>query len=842
MMVGGGLMTRVKWMIALAALCMMAWLVQNQSVEAPIEEEKVRSTSSPHASLESKAARAEYFQRMLQDPRTGKIPANIRSREVAFTKKTMQDLPPQKRAANFEWQDLGPTNVGGRTRALVIDIADPNTILAGGVAGGIWKSTDDGATWNLKSSLDHPLSCTALVQDVREGHTQTWYYGTGEWFSSGSARLISGNGIYKSVDNGETWNLLESTRDDNPSTYQNPFDLVKSMALNPVTGTVYVGGNQLMRSADGGESFTEVFGGYRSYVEIAAGSDGSLLAALSHQGAGETDASGIFASDDDGETWTEVTPEFFPDTSERSLIRFAPSDPTIAYILMKAQGQATGGGDNMRIYYFKRDETGAWTSENRTEALPLDASVNSRVLTTQGNYDVTLAVKPDDPNFVVYGGTNLYRTRDGFQTLIHMREMQLGGYGNYTNHHPDQHATTFHPSQPNRLWSGHDGGLSVLEDVTAETISWETRNNGYNVTQFYHVAMGKNADDHRIMGGTQDNGTPFFVWNEGSESSDVSGADGCWSYFGENYMFVSTQFGRVQRIAYEEDPENPAQPLPDTRGNTTFAYPSSADDQMFINYFVVDPLDETIMYYPAGNRVWRNVEIDGEPANNRFIQKWFKPPVLQVEGYEEISAIAVSHEPANRLYFAAWQAGEPTLLYRLDDAHEAEEGRVDISIPDMVPSSWIRQIVINPDNGSEILVVASSYNIPSIFHSLDGGDTWTLVEGNLEGDEDNIGPAVRSAFIHPMEDRTRYWLATTTGIWATDNLNGENTVWRHQATDSLGMTTVDFITGRTSDDRVVAATHGRGLFMATPKAVASRTAPSVRRNDPVTRTTRRGQN
>src|SRR5690606_38033943 len=88
----------------------------------------------------------------------------------------------------------------------------------------------------------------------------------------------------------------------------------------------------------------------------------------------------------------------------------------------------------------------------------------------------------------------------------------IGGYNitnnasSYPSHHPDQHVIFFDPENPNRMWTGHDGGVSVTEDITLPKIAWQNRNRGYVTTQFYTVALAEGANDQRVIGGTQDNG------------------------------------------------------------------------------------------------------------------------------------------------------------------------------------------------------------------------------------------------------------------------------------------------------------------------------------------------
>jgi hypothetical protein len=96
------------------------------------------------------------------------------------------------------------------------------------------------------------------------------------------------------------------------------------------------------------------------------------------------------------------------------------------------------------------------------------------------------------------------------------------------------------------MWSGHDGGLSYCDDITALTndstdLEWTNMNNGYNVTQFYNVAIADKPRDFRLICGSQDNGSPYFISNgkDIGESQDISGGDGAFCHLGENYAFSS---------------------------------------------------------------------------------------------------------------------------------------------------------------------------------------------------------------------------------------------------------------------------------------------------------------
>ena len=134
---------------------------------------------------------------------------------------------------------------------------------------------------------------------------------------------------------------------------------------------------------------------------------------------------------------------------------------------------------------------------------------------------MVLAIKPDNENHVVLGGTNLFFSSDGFTTSS---SKHIGGYvslttwGSYVNHHPDNHSAVFLPSDPKVMISGHDGGLSRTEDVTASQVNWMNKDLGYVTGQFYHVSIDPSGTEKDlIVGGLQDNST----WKVNSGNSNA---------------------------------------------------------------------------------------------------------------------------------------------------------------------------------------------------------------------------------------------------------------------------------------------------------------------------------
>ncbi len=211
------------------------------------------------------------------DPATGAILPGIRSRELEFARalpKRAQASSKSSNASLFNWASAGPNNRAGRTRGLVVDIDNPDNIIAGGVSSGVWKSTDAGASWSLKTTPGVSFAVTTIAQDQRSGQTNTWCFAGGE-FRGGLTSSdrdfwapYMGTGIFKSTDNAETWQLLPSTKDSDPTVFNSAFDYVHRLAISPTTGTVFVANNAsgIHRSADGGASFPLVLGGVAQHA------------------------------------------------------------------------------------------------------------------------------------------------------------------------------------------------------------------------------------------------------------------------------------------------------------------------------------------------------------------------------------------------------------------------------------------------------------------------------------------------------------------------------------------------------------------------------------------------
>ncbi|MBI5463851.1 MAG: hypothetical protein HY966_02705, partial [Ignavibacteriales bacterium] len=622
-------------MAAAVALCTMLLVVSSSHRHhavryrglMPVPEQF--SASAMYEVGEDAEARERYEWTRLHDPATGLIPPDIRRKELEFAK----TLPVKDRYIELgksaatqalTWTKRGPYNVGGRTRAFAIDASNTNTLLAGGVSGGMWRSIDGGTSWSkttVASSL-HSVSC--LAQDTRTGKTGTWYYGTGELVgnsSSGGGASYRGDGVFKSTDGGATWNILTATSTGVPQTFDQTFDYVWNVATNPANASqdeVYaatIGG--LQRSTDGGASWTTVRGGFPSgsrLTDVAVSSTGVVYyagSALDVNGATwNATNQGIWRSTD-GTTWENITPAGFPASYSRIVIGIAPSDANTAYFFVQGTS-GTNGVDQLNSHQLWKLTyvvgTGASWS-NRSLNLPNESGLSGNaIIDTQGGYDMVLRVKPDDANFLVLGAINLYRSTDGFASTTNWK--RIGGYSGpttyagYTNHHSDQHSGMFKPGATTVYYSGNDGGVQITNDVTATTVAWTSLNNGYVTSQFYTVALDHGTNgDASIGGGLQDNGTWQATSASGTDAwTRLFSGDGAYIQFfdGGQYALVSSQQGNTYLL-----------------GSTDFAkvdpIRGAGAYYQFINPFVIDPNNNSILYMLCGSAVWRNNNLLGIP-------------------------------------------------------------------------------------------------------------------------------------------------------------------------------------------------------------------------------------
>jgi hypothetical protein len=838
-------MKRVLFSISILALGV--FLAGHNFSHTPVLHRAVKES----ASEENTAAKQYYDWLKLHDPATGEIPFDIRRRELAFSHKLDQRAasfksasPSSTLAVGTDWISRGPNNVGGRTLDIALDRDDESIILAASAQGGVWRSIDTGHSWTATTAPDQLHDATCLAQDIRANHHNIWYYGTGELLSTTwrRASIVSpprwrtrdlGNGIYRSSNQGVTWTPLPSTVTKKPNDLDHAFDGVWNIVLDPNTAqdiiyaACYTG---IMRSSDGGTSWTRVLGDttYRSFCsDLVMTTNGVLYAALSSYtlDGGSSISAGIWRSTD-GLTWKAITPTTgWPAQTNRMRLALAPSDQNIVYAFMETPGTNQTGHSFWKYKYLSGTGVGLggrW--ENRSQSLPYDPTNPSGGYSTNtlGGYALMVSVKPSDTNAVFLGGTNLYRSTDGFNTSNHTS--WIGGYGPnsfYPGHHPDNHVLIFSPSNPNAMYSGTDGGIFET-DNNVDSVIWENLNSGYHSTLFVSVALDHMATgDPLLLGGLQDNGS--YTTNGSDTPWDmVGGGDGCYSAIGgnEHALYSASQFGNVSRFGYD------AQFNPTSYADVT-PIDNTNDFSVFVAPFALDRTNTKVMYLASGHFIWRNSDLTAIPNNNNqnTSLNWDKLLSTEIVDTSVISAVAVSTLPSHRLYYATSQSK----IFRVDDAHVGDPMPREISSPLFPPNAFISCIAVDPRDAEQIIAVFSNYSVQSIFASSDGGASWRNISGNIEENPDGSGngPSCRWVSILHNGAKTFYYLGTTIGLFSTTDISGASTTWTREGASTIGTITVEMIDARESDGVVAVATQGKGVYSSVVTlGVASPNAPA----------------
>lgn len=625
-----------------------------------------------------------------------------------------------------------------------------------------WTAVDDYmATLSISKIVHDPLNPT------------TYYFCTGEgWFNADAAR---GFGVWKSTDAGETWNVLNSTLNDS-------FWYCQDMLVHPITGHVYVatlaGGVQ--RSTDGGLTWQKVLGASMGAMvdrmaDLEITADHEIFVT-----AGIFQSDGIyFSTSGDPGTW-EKRMSGLPSDVHRIEMATAPSNGDIAYCI------PTSSGTDRKIkgVYRTNDKGLTW------EEVSLPGG-DRELAKIQGWYDLIIAVDPQNPDVAVAGGLNLWRTRDGGKNWEQLTEGDTRSKVKKQYVHVDQHEIVFVSSDT--VLFGNDGGIYMSTNFTSDNPILFDVNKNYNVTQYYSCAIGPQIGDHRVLGGTQDNGTYMATGLGISDFNKLSWADGgfCAVHPNGNVIFTTTQERRIYRF----------------RGTVTdtLTNPKVKDaNVLFINPLEMDASDPEVIYQASNQGLWRldNASFADSTAWRLTTRPW-----------GQISAIATSKAKPNTVFLGRTNGGK---VYRVDNAQFTDNNYfpVNLDLKGQLPTGgsegiYTSCIAMSQKDANHAIVVYSNYGVPSVYeckNALADSADWTNVEGNLP----NI--PIRWAILHPDNESVCY-VATELGIYVTEKLDGSNTIWK-PAGVGLPNLRIDMIRYRESDRTFVIGTHGRGIYTA----------------------------
>ena len=840
---------------------------------------------------ENSRKRAEFEWTLQRDPKTGKIPEGIREKEIELLKilpvradgifrEALTSLSTdiqQTGGAQNSYGAVGPSQNGGRTRAVAYDKRFGTTIngsvnrviLAGGVNGGIFRTTDGGQNWRFVNPDSEARNISCLAQDPRPGQENTWYAGTGEPIGASAGYptgYIFGNGMLKSTDNGATWTKLTITNVTDPTSFNSEWNFIHKIAVHPITGDVYAAiHRRIVRSRDGGLTWQAVFQSSTNVPTLAVGgiadliisSNGSkIIVGMSGRNADPLLAGVFISSTGDFGSFTRIaggnigTPDYvtgwrtynntqnaadeFVSGWGRIALALAPSNENILYVMVETTDLATSGKPEADL--FKCDMSAAtptWTNLTANLVAQRNSSrfgISTKYLEIQGAYNMLLAVHPTNPNVVLAGGVNLFRSTDGFSTTTNVKFIGgLESSNTYTDNlgtsHVDFHGFSFEPGSPNRVLLSSDGGLGQIDNVTAPTVVWNyfnaqtnlTYNSQFQTLQYYHVGIDPTPGSRNFFGGAQDNSTTFRdrsgvfgdLLADTSDHYIILGGDGCQvgmtkkNGAGKQVLICAAQNGQIYRSN-----------LPPLSSNDyTLIKPDNTGEGIFVTYFHLDNDNTDLLYYAVEDTLFRtNNSTTVTPST------WTLMDSVHPKVFGDIYSLETTKGPYSTFnhLFIGTGAGK---VYKIRDPQSPTSQVIEITPPGMAAGSVVRDIAVNPRNQDTLMLVVSNYNVQSIFWT--GNATapqpdWQLIEGNIST------PSVRACEIIAKTTGIEYYVGTSIGLFSTKLINGSNTVWYREVAPAgtqaamLNGAVVNSLASRWADNTLVIGTHGNGMFATGP--------------------------
>ena len=694
------------------------------------------------------------------------------------------------RLTEVNWEERGPNNIGGRTRAILIDPSNSNKLWGAGVSGGLWYNNDitsDTEDWNLVDATWGSLAVSSITYDPN--NTNIMYVGTGErmgnytsdgsnWYSPGVSK---GLGIWKTTDGGATWAQL-------PDCIY--FSFVNDIVVRNENGTsvIYagVGGNEfegsyvgreftgVWKSADGGVNWTRAFDGadaqestgYKEFSSLDIDSNNRIWAGTRMNaywaGGGE-----IFYSDD-GVTWTEASwKSSIGGNPNRVIISAAASDPNYIYALI------SNNVDNKANWIAKSTDNGTtWTELT----VPVDA--NGSPLgdaNGQAGYSMSFAVDPTDPNVLYAGEIDVFKSSDGGSSWTQI----TNSGGSITYMHVDQHSYEF--IDGNKVIYSNDGGIYYTSNGGVQI---SDRNEGFNVSQFYSVALHPDANSKYVIGGTQDNGSWKVDGATLSNGTAIGGGDGGFSHIDQqdpNYQFIGSNYNTIYRS---------------TNGGQSFSLYSryqvgGADTGTLINPTGIDDGTKTI---------YANVDNTSILRLTNYLQL-ATTSLMSINLGSQASFFKASPYTDDVMYIGT-TGGR---IFKVTDASTTSFTATDITGSNM--AGYISSIDIGASD-NQILATISNYGATSVFETYGGGgsNAWNSIEGDLPD------IPVRGG-LYNKDNYNQVIVATDLGTWTSDDVSVSSPSW-NPSNDGLANVRVDMLAKR-SDGSMAAGTHGRGMFFST---------------------------
>jgi trimeric autotransporter adhesin len=600
--------------------------------------------------------------------------------------------------------------------------------------------------------------------------------------------------------------------------------------------------------------------GVTEVSDIELGSNGDIYLSL---GIGRH--GGIWRKNALTGSWTKVGGNGLnglPATAFRRIeLATAPNNANVTYALLQNQYSAVDS-INGKVRLFRSENITAVAGVVWRE-IPLEGKstiqdANNIIYTGQGDYSIALAVAPDDDKTIYFGNIEFYRgtvgALVGSQYVISWNEI-ANRFG-LINHgtiftvgtmHPDIHQIIFQPGSSTNVYIVNDGGVYRTEFIAgANPIIVYPINNNLRILQYYTCAMSAGANTFDLLGGTQDNDSHQF-----SDAACLTNASRAYPTGDGGFCFINPTNSSERMVSsYFNDYYRSTNGGASYTNDGVFAKPASGYDKTgrFINptdWAVITnnavPTVTTVNMFSASNLYSTSTtEYQIYRWNNIFSAGATKTILHNTIMNGAASVIKVSPNNPNTVYVgipgypANPVTGTVAKNARIIRITNANNSITDPIIANRPKYTNITSITIAQEafmscieirkNGTntddEIIITYSNFGVGSVFYTNTGTNAlpdWIPIDNTSNAGTLPDMP-IRWAIFPPTDEvlantyHHKILLATEVGVWGTMNINGLNTVWQSINNGALPNVRTQMLRIRESDNMVLAATHGRGMW------------------------------
>lgn len=685
----------------------------------------------------------------------------------AWLEKEERFGPPEvSRAFGADWRELGPFSPDGidgvgRLNCIEFDPQDNNIMWVGAPTGGLWKSTDGGNSWSTNTDLLPNLGVSDIV--IHPQDSSIMYIATGDK-QRGSALSY---GVLKSTDHGVTWNFtaLNPRVEDK---YKIGFLIMHPSDSETLLCSTNKG---IYKTMDGGDTWELKLEGDFFDLEVHPFHSQVWYATLSKDG--------VYKSIDSGETWERLG-NGLPTASAgigRIVVALSKSSPGVMYALYTQDVVGQGWVWGLYGVYRSANNGATWQRQAGTRPNILGWEADGNDIGGQGGYALVLQVNPENPDILVAGSVDLWRSRDGGVTWDIITHWTSGSTAAFL--HADHHELAYLPGSADVLFCCHDGGLGRSDN---NGNSWTDISGGLAIHQVYRVATS-NAEPAYFALGAQDNGSSYFRgrWD------DLSGGDGmdCMiDYNDPETVYTSAQRGYIVRT------RNGGQ-------TNTNIFTGASGTFTWLTPLAMHPFDSSTIF-TASDRVYRSPDKgdDSEAIS----------PVLSGSS---ITVLKVSPTNGNVIVVS-----DGVRVFRTIDGGDTWDELNNAPFP-----TTITDVVLHPGNRDTLWLTVGGYgrwqskflwyNLPyetekpKIFRSTDGGMNWTDVSGQLPNVPANcVAVDPNSLGVYLGTDLGVFYSASGTGGWVRYDNGLPNAI----------ITDIDI---QPATGKLLIATYGRGVWEST---------------------------